>query len=111
MPGQARVPTPPPMWEWNNNNAPIIQPTNSIFSPNSIPNISGLDAQGTMNTNTDTTNINMNGIGNGNGAMAMDSFFDHALFGGLTPTLGFGATTNESGNEDDIWTQLFGTFP
>jgi hypothetical protein len=45
-------------------------------------------------------------MGNGNGGTGMDSYFDHGLFGGLTPTIGM-----EGGGEDDLWTQLFGTFP
>jgi hypothetical protein len=38
----------------------------------------------------------------------MESFFDNGMFGGLTPTLGIGM---DGSNEDDMWTQLFGTFP
>ena len=72
-------------------------------------NLSGLgsNTNGNMNPNT-----NMNA--NGNGGPMMDSFFDHGLFGGLTPTVGMSMGmdgTNGNGNEDDLWTQLFGTFP
>lgn len=72
----------------------------------------GLDLSG-LNSNPNP-NANVNGNGNmiGNGGPVMDSFFDHGLFGGLTPTVGMGLDgTNGSGNEDDLWTQLFGTFP
>ena len=129
-------PTPPPVWEWDqhppNPTYPIIPNHND---PNAISNSNGylpnmnqaglvhsvIDSNSNNNPNTNTNmngNINVHGIGNanvngnGNGGAAMDSFFDHGLFGGLTTTLGMGMDgTNGNGNEDDLWTQLFGTFP
>jgi hypothetical protein len=111
IPGQGQVTTPPPPWEWNNNNASIPSfqntNTNNMFSvPNANVNMGG----------TAVPDFNADTLSNAsaNGAMAMDSFFDQALFGGLTPTLGLGSTTVDGTNgtsEDDLWTQLFGTFP
>jgi len=116
-------PTPPPVWEWNNRPNPNpsypIMPNNNVNMANGyLPNLdpAGLDLSG-INSNANgniNSNTNMNGNGNGNGGPVMDSFFDHGLFGGLTPTVGMGQGmdgTHGNGNEDDLWTQLFGTFP
>jgi hypothetical protein len=114
-------PTPPPVWEWNNQPNPNPNPSYPMM-PNQNVNM----ANGYLNNNNidqsafdlsglssnPPPNGNVNGNMNGNGGPAMDSFFDHGLFGGLTPTVGMGLDgTNGNGNEDDLWTQLFGTFP
>ena len=79
--------------------------------PYNLPNLGdgnlNLDFSSSGNINNNLQgNVNGNGHANGLGS---DSFFDNALFGGLTPTLGLNGM--DGTNEDDLWTQLFGTFP
>jgi hypothetical protein len=116
-------PTPPPVWEWNNQPNPNPNPSypmmpnqninmaNGYLNNNNIDQ-SAFDLSGLNSNPNQNQNVNGNINGNGNGGPVMDSFFDHGLFGGLTPTVGMGLDgTNGNGNEDDLWTQLFGTFP
>jgi hypothetical protein len=117
-------PTPPPVWEWNqhppnvnpNPNYPIIPNHNVNMANGYLHNLdpTALDLSGLGSNSNPNPNVNGNSNSNmnGNGGPAMDSFFDHGLFGGLTPTVGMGLDgSNGNGNEDDLWTQLFGTFP
>jgi hypothetical protein len=109
-------PTPPLIWNWNQTNptypvvttAPIAQPgqvPGQGYLPNFDPNLNvNLNNNGlNVNGNSLNPNLNTNGMGSG-----LESFFDNGMFGGLTPTLGIGM---DGSNEDDMWTQLFGTFP
>jgi hypothetical protein len=80
-------------------------------APYNLPNL----GEGNLNLDFSSSNLpngngNVNGNSNGNtNTLSSDSFFDNALFGGLTPTIGLNGM--DGTNEDDLWTQLFGTFP
>lgn len=129
-------PTPAAPWEWgqpqhqqqnqnhnqnfaqnqvnpNMNYLPSITNNNMMNGPYNLPNLGdgnlNLDFSSSGNINNNLQgNVNGNGHANANG-LGSDSFFDNALFGGLTPTLGLNGM--DGTNEDDLWTQLFGTFP
>jgi hypothetical protein len=122
---QYQTPSTPPMpWQWgqqptnlnhdqNHNSNPnysLQMPNQNIMNaPYNLPNL----GEGNLNLDFSSSN-HANGNGNGNvhgntNTLSNDSFFDNALFGGLTPTIGLNGM--DGTNEDDLWTQLFGTFP
>lgn len=91
--GQGIPSTPPFLWNWNNGPGPVLP---GMAMPTT--GASALDNGGT-------------------GMMAMDSWFDNAVFGGMHPSLaqnvdgsgpGMGVT---SSGEEDLWQQLFGGYP
>jgi hypothetical protein len=89
---QPVVSTPPFLWNWNTGTGPML------------PGMS-LPAAGAPGSA-------------GSGMMAMDSFFDNAVFGGMHPSLalnvdgsGAGTGTGTATGEEDLWQQLFGGYP
>lgn len=133
-PTQAQAPsTPPFLWGWNSNTS------TGSNGGGTGPIFPGMAPPPNSNLNTNTNNFNNpvphslangdNGNANGDaGIMAMDSFFDNAVFG--VPSLPLGDTSGGSygsgygmgmgmgmgngGNgvgEEDLWQQLFGTYP